>query len=590
MALTRLVNNKRSSTVSIPAPIGGWNVRDSLAEMKPNEAVYLENFWPTTVDCQVRAGYQNWATGLPGTVDTIMAYNGSSGTKRLFAITSTGSLYDVTTQGAVGAPLVTGLSNGQWQYVAYTTPGGNFLLACNGTDNMLRYNGTNWVTVNNGTGTTVSSMTGNGSTVTVTTSTAHGLLTGNSITVSGASGGSGTWNGTFTITRTGNTTFTYSSTGNGTATGASYVCNDAITGLNPNQVSNINIFKQRVWLVQKNSLSAWYLPTSSIQGAATEFPLGSLFPSAGNLVSMGTWTIDVGIGIDDNAAFFSSEGEILVYKGTDPSSASTFALVGLFKEGNPIGQRCQIKYLGDVYVITDLGVAPMSESILTAQVTLKSNLTDKILPAMAQAVAQSKTSFGWQLCAYPAQNMLICNVPNSTGLNYQFAMNTITGAWTKFTGWNARCFETQGNAMYWGGTGIVALAWSGNTDAGTPINADALTSFQSARNGTLIKKVNMVRPVVYSNGTPSFLIGINYDYDQYSQPTGAFTFTPPTGMIWGSMTWGSMVWGGSLVANKGWRFANGLGYSFAMRMKVSNNNAETRWASWDAMLETGNGL
>ena len=577
---------QKSRTASIIAPVGGWNVRDSIGQMKPTEAVYMENWWPTPVDVLIRKGYTNWATGLPGTVDTIMAYNGSAGLRKLFAFTSTGSVYDVSASGAVGAPVITGLTNGQWQYISYVNAGAQYIIACNGNDNMLRYNGTQWLSVTNGTGAVISSLTGNGTTSTATTATSHGLLTGNTVTVTGASV-VGFNVGPVAITRVSATVFTYLSTGTPSATGASYATGETITGIDPKTVSTLNMFKSRIWLVQKNSLSVWYLAATSIQGAATEFPLGALFPAGGSLQSMGTWTIDVGVGIDDNAVFFSSEGEVLVYKGTDPSSITTFALVGLFKEGNPIGTRCQIKYLGDVYVITDLGVVPMSQSILTAQVTLKADITDKILPAMQIAVAAARNTFGWQMIPYPVQNMLVVNVPTS-GSSYQFAMNTITGAWTKFTGWNARCWETQSNSLYFGGTGIVALAWATNTDNGGGITADCLPAFSQLGANTQIKKVNMVRPIIYTDGAPSVAIGINYDYDQITTPTGVLNFIAPTnGMVWGSMIWGSMFWGGSLIANKNWQFAAGTGYSVSMRIKALNNSSEVRWASTDYAFELG---
>ena len=184
--MLKMQGRQRAMTASFTAPIGGWNVRDSVAKMKATEAVYMENWWPTTVDVQVRMGYTNWATGLPGTVDTLMAYNGSAANRKLFAFTSTGSIYDVSASGVVGAPVVTGLANGQWQYVAYANSSGQYLLACNGADNMLRYNGTQWVSVSLAAGMLISSLTGNGTTSAVTTTLAHGLQTGNTVTITGA--------------------------------------------------------------------------------------------------------------------------------------------------------------------------------------------------------------------------------------------------------------------------------------------------------------------------------------------------------------------------------------------------------------------
>ena len=44
-------------TTSVPAPIGGWNARDSLANMSPTDAVQLVNWFPTPTDVTMRKGY-----------------------------------------------------------------------------------------------------------------------------------------------------------------------------------------------------------------------------------------------------------------------------------------------------------------------------------------------------------------------------------------------------------------------------------------------------------------------------------------------------------------------------------------------------
>ena len=37
---------RRATTASMASPIGGWNARDSLANMQPLDAVQLINFFP----------------------------------------------------------------------------------------------------------------------------------------------------------------------------------------------------------------------------------------------------------------------------------------------------------------------------------------------------------------------------------------------------------------------------------------------------------------------------------------------------------------------------------------------------------------
>jgi hypothetical protein len=46
-----------ATTASVPAPIGGWNARDSLAAMAPTDAVQLVNWYPTPTDVTMRSGY-----------------------------------------------------------------------------------------------------------------------------------------------------------------------------------------------------------------------------------------------------------------------------------------------------------------------------------------------------------------------------------------------------------------------------------------------------------------------------------------------------------------------------------------------------
>ena len=59
---------QRAKIVSVPAPIGGWNQRDSLAAMPAGDAVILDNWYPTPYDVGVRQGCSAWATGLPANV------------------------------------------------------------------------------------------------------------------------------------------------------------------------------------------------------------------------------------------------------------------------------------------------------------------------------------------------------------------------------------------------------------------------------------------------------------------------------------------------------------------------------------------
>jgi len=59
---------------SIPAPTGGLNARDSIADMPEKDALVLDNWCPLPSVIQVRKGSQNHVTGFTAPVETLVEY------------------------------------------------------------------------------------------------------------------------------------------------------------------------------------------------------------------------------------------------------------------------------------------------------------------------------------------------------------------------------------------------------------------------------------------------------------------------------------------------------------------------------------
>ena len=104
MLLQRSKQNT-AKTASVPAPIGGWNARDSLANMSPTDAVQLVNWFPTPTDVTMRKGY---------TVVSILTT--STGVKTISSITHVDALATLTTTTAHG------LTTGAYVSISGTTP------------------------------------------------------------------------------------------------------------------------------------------------------------------------------------------------------------------------------------------------------------------------------------------------------------------------------------------------------------------------------------------------------------------------------------------------------------------------------------
>lgn len=366
----------------------------------------------------------------------------------------------------------------------------------------------------------------------------------------------------------------------------------SITGVTKANLVHINMHKRRLWFVEKSSMKAWYLAVDSIAGAATSFDLGPLFALGGELTAMATWSLDAGSGLDDHAVFISSQGEVAIYTGTDPSNANTWQLIGVYRIGAPIGRRCFTKYGGDLLVLTVNGVFPLSTALQSARIQLTQALTDKISSAMSLAAGLYGTNFGWEMQVYPDANMLLMNVPVTTTTSQQYVMNTITKSWCNFTGWDATCFaqfDPDGlgfNVLYFATDTKVVAAWSGESDYGSNIVGEALQAFDYMGTRAALKQFRMVRPIIRSNGVPGVLLGMNTDFDT-TTPVGTPTFASPTFAVWDTSTWDAGIWSGGLDVRRDWQSVNAVGYCGAIHMVIASSVLNVNWASSDVVYEVG---
>jgi hypothetical protein len=360
----------------------------------------------------------------------------------------------------------------------------------------------------------------------------------------------------------------------------------AITGVTTNLFAHVTLFKNRLFFTEKNSARIWYLPVNSIGGAASMLDLGSIFKQGGYIMACYTWTLDAGNGSDDHFVIISSNGEVAVYRGTDPSNSTSWGLVGVFSLGRPLGRRCGIKYGGDLVINTMEGIFPLGKGLLSSSIDRTVALSDKIQNSVSLAANTYEGNFGWQVTLFPSANMLMVNIPAGNGQNYQFCQNTITQAWSKFIGWNANAWCNASTGLYFGDANSVQRAWIGNLDSTTPIQADILPSFSYFGSKASNKYFTMVRPYLLSGGSPSVSYGLNTDFSVVDV-TNTLSYTAPTGMVWGLMVWGSMVWGGGLTSITNWQTVGSVANSAALRMKVLNNGAEVRFTSVDFVYQNG---
>lgn len=342
-----------------------------------------------------------------------------------------------------------------------------------------------------------------------------------------------------------------------------------ITGVDAEDTIHVNLHKERIWGVLKDSTDAYYLPVGSIQGAASLFPLGGVFRRGGFLMAMGTWTRDGGSGPDDIAVFISSKGEIALYQGTDPASADTWSIVGVFEVGQPIGRRCLTKIGADLAIITSDGVLPMSQIPgMERGAAAKIALTASIQPALNQYTRDWSVNFGWQLISYPRGTRAILNIPSVQGdTQIQSVMNTVTGAWCRTQGFNANCWEVFQDRLFFGGNdGVVSEADVGGTLGGKAISFEMRQAFNYFKERGRQKRWTRIRPIMTTSADIAPGIGLNVDFrSDVSVFPGQASATAT--VLWDDAKWDVDSWPQETFFKDEWLQMQAIGYCSSLIMR-----------------------
>lgn len=347
-------------------------------------------------------------------------------------------------------------------------------------------------------------------------------------------------------------------------------------GLNTTDIVNIFAQKRRLWYILGNgsggrSTMVAFMPVDAITGPIAGFlDLGALWTKGGYLVAMNSWTIDGGSGTQDYAVFISSRGQVALYAGTDPANASAWSLVGIFDLSPPISDRCMTRIGSDVAVITQEGIIPLSQALpFDPSADRSVAITARIQNAMMQYSQLAMSNFGWQVIAFPAQQLGIVNVPLTVNSQQiQLVMNALTGAWCRFTGWNANCFEIFNDNLYFGGNdGTVNLAYSGGLDLAAPIAANMQCAFNYFDDPGRLKRMTMVQPLLVAGGSITPTISVDQDFGTST------TIAPITilvgGAVWDVAIWDTAIWPAATQVVNNWLSVEAMGHALAIHMNVN---------------------
>lgn len=372
---------------------------------------------------------------------------------------------------------------------------------------------------------------------------------------------------------------------------------NTIANVDPKNFTQVYAHQKRLWFVEKDSTAAWYLPPDQLYGVATFFDFGPLMTRGGYLTQIITWTLDDGNGSEDHLAAITTEGEVLVYSGLDPDGVDTWALVGVFYAGAPMGPRAATRFGGDILFITIHGIVLMSQLLQSTKVNpSQDNIGQKVQQLLSTAATTYRNEFGWEPFIFPSANMIVVNIPFSSTKSAQLVLNFITKSWSEFIGYEARCWALHQQLPFYGGFGGVFRAWEGHTDGavidphgevtpGEPVRGEAQSAFSFFGSPGQNKHFKMVRPTILSQGYFRASIAVNTDF-KFDSPVYPTSFPTPEFGKWDEDKWDAAVWSGGLTTYKSWNSVTGIGSAAAIRVLVVSD-AETYWPVTDWLIETG---
>lgn len=336
--------------------------------------------------------------------------------------------------------------------------------------------------------------------------------------------------------------------------GTTWTTSPAITFVDGTTMPQLNygwLFKNRQFFLKNATLDAYYLPVNAMGGAAVVFPLGGVMKKGGSLMTGFSWSLESGDGLSDLCVFVSTEGEVAVYAGDDPASASTFGLKGVYQIGKPLGKNAWIRAGGDILVATSDGLTPISQVFQRDRQALSLVSVSRPIEDDWKKAANA-TGGGWTLTQWSEQNLVFVTFPeNSVVTDTTFVLNVLNGRWSTISNWRALCYATLQGGLFFGS--LDGYCWQGDitgTDDGMTFGAMYLSQFSPA--GSFGQRANASLAHMYfrAKTAPQVLLFAKADYDKATPSFSSVTIGDTTSSEWDVGLWDVALWDGVSDQNR----------------------------------------
>jgi len=503
-------------STTLPAPLRGLRLDENQAFMTQGGALVLDNWLPTLRGVKLRGGYIRWATPPEATP----IYSGfeytHEGVERMYVGNAT-KLYDVT---AGGTPTLIKDSQTSGIYTAaqLANAAGDWMIVVNDNgDYPLRFDGGTWETLNPG----------------------YTPPGGKPSKITGPVGS---------------------------------------TVVNGGNLSYVWKYRNRLFFIENGSMNAYYLGIDSAGGVLSAIPLSGAATQGGYLLFGAVWSLDSGDGLDDKCCFVTSEGEVLIFTGSNPADPNNWRQEGRYQVSKPLGQNAHINIGGDLLIATIDGIVPVSAAVSKDVMALQLSAITKALGPMWQTEANTRNTLPWSMHKWPEFGGLFVTLPGGTPGNQRcLAANLNTGAWCRITGWDAMCFMQMRKDMFFGTQiGVVMQADRTGYDDGKPYVATMVGGWEMFQSPSQTVTWRQARAIFTSGPNEPFIPQISAVTDYaLALPTPPLAgIDPGGGDYWDQGHWDISKWDQGVTVNNaatntGWVSVGQTGFTHAPVLQVT---------------------
>lgn len=212
-------------------------------------------------------------------------------------------------------------------------------------------------------------------------------------------------------------------------------------------------FKGRAIYIDEETCSFWYAEAGAYQGNITEFPLDTAAQYGGAPKHVAVWTMDTGTGPDDVLVLYFTSGEVLIYQGDDPGDPDNWEVAGSFLVAKPTTRHASVKVGSDLVLLSEEGYINLADALRVDQRSGYPEYSKRIAP-MLQEMREVFTSAGGTFnnsnsAVTTGTGLVVFNWDMSNASNYQFVLNTSTGAWSRWTDLDAISWVEYDGALHY---------------------------------------------------------------------------------------------------------------------------------------------